>query len=209
MRHFRRLIKHWRLSTQAEPSGDLGPSPAPSHPPHTHTHKQNPAKSSRKANFIWWCININFLLPLQTKYFSIFQVPGLSGTQVSPSLFCCNGPLSSSERTSDSVPQLRWAGPPQPHTDPQSLPVPAAATLSFNSEHLKEKKKIKVKENHVKSQLHILYKDVIFLVVIYDHWPFWINYGTAFVSGRSNLSPRITQKATQAPCFLLSGCKSV
>ena len=74
----------------------------------------------------------------------------------------------------------------------------------------KEKKeKIKVKENHIKSRLHILYKDVIFLMVIYDHWPFQINYGTAFVSGRSNLSPRITQKATQAPCFLLSDCKSV
>lgn len=66
-----------------------------------------------------------------------------------------------------------------------------------------------MKKNHTKGQSHILYKDIIFSFVIYYSWPFWINYSTVFVSGRGNLSPRITQQATQAPHFLLSCCKSV
>jgi hypothetical protein len=39
--------------------------------------------------------------------------------------------------------------------------------------------------------------------------PFWINYGTVFIPGSSSLSPRVTQQATQTPCFLLSRGKSV
>lgn len=64
MRHFRRLIEHWRLSTQAEQRGGSGAPPSPP----THILKQNPAQLSRKATCICYWIHINFIWPLQTKY---------------------------------------------------------------------------------------------------------------------------------------------
>lgn len=45
---------------------------------------------------------------------------------------------------------------------------------------------------------------VLFLMVTYYCWPFWINCGTGCTNGKSNVSPRITLKATQTPYFLLS-----
>lgn len=74
MRHFRRLIEHWRLSILAEQRGEGELEPLPP-PPHTHiyTHSQEklnslgrPISSER--------IKLNFILPLQTKYIC-FQMP--------------------------------------------------------------------------------------------------------------------------------------